>query len=249
MKKLISVLSAAAMLSALAQPYPTAAADSELEALAKSLGADTEYINVANYFYNPTLLGYSQYSVTGYDYIGFVDARPDSYYNKLGKDATLYSDASLGLSALEVIAHNGLIEPADIAPDAKKLTDVTDTEELRELITSYQSVKKQYSPMWYDIEYQLKNNSLADKSAELVSTAEKCQKEGKYFLIMYYCWNDEQTDIEVISNRGASTERVHSAVGIGVTDGSWTFEGKTFDKCILTLDSQNVSAETDAFDE
>ena len=44
-------------------------------------------------------------------------------------------------------------------------------------------------------------------------------------------------------------QQAHSAVGIGVTDGSWTFNDKTYDKCILTLDSLSVDSENDAFSE
>ena len=248
MKKLISTISALAVIAALAQPFTAVAEDNDLEALAKSLGADTEYISVRNYFYDPTIAATTEYAVTGYDYISFVDPDSDEYA-LLDRNSVIYADASLGLSALEVVAHNGLIEPADISEGAKKLTDITDTDELRQLISSYQTIKRRYSPLWYSLEFQLKNYSLADKAAALVSTAEEAQKEGKYFLIMYYCLNNTQTDYEIMSGRGAHTEKVHSAVGIGVTDGSWSFGGKTYDKCILTLDSQNVSADSDAFDE
>lgn len=246
MKKLTSILSALALVSSLAQTFPATAADTELEALAKSLGADTEYINAANYFYNTSIVDTEIYDSIGYSYKSFVD--PDSYVY-LPKGTSKYADASLGISALEVIAHNGLITASDIAPGAKKLSDIKDSDDLRSLIESYQSVKRSFSPMWYQMNYLLNRSSFSDKAFNMIETAEKCQKDGKYFLIMYTCWSTTKTDLEIKTNTGPKTETVHSAVGIGITDGKWTFGGKTYDKCVLTLDSQNVSDSSDAFDE
>lgn len=246
MKKLTSILSALALVSALAQTLPAAAADNELEKLAMSLGADTEYINAANYFYDTTILDTDIYDSVGYDYRSFVE--PDSYVF-LPRGVSKYADASLGISALEVIAHNGLITASDIAPGAKKLTDIEDSDDLRSLIESYQSVKDSLTPMWYQMKYLINRYTLSEKAFNMIETAEKCQKDGKYFLIMYTSRNITKTDLEIKTNVGARTESVHSAVGIGITDGKWTFGGKTYDKCVLTLDCQNVSDSSDAFDE
>ena len=250
MKKLTAILSAAALVSSPIQAYPSAAADAELESLAKSLGADTEYISLHNYIYNPKLSDAYYFKSVGWDYMSFVELSEESeYVDELDKEAVAYADSSFGISALEVIAHNGLITPADIAPDAKNMTDITDSYELRKLITSYQSVRQRWSPFWYHTEYLLKGKSLAEKAELMSETAEKCQKDGKYFLIMYSSFNTIQTDLEIENSRIASTERVHSAVGIGIKDGNWKFNGKSYDKCVLTLDSQNVGDGTDAFDE
>lgn len=246
MKKLTSILSAIALVSSLVQTFPATAADTELEALAKSLGADTEYINAANYFYDTSTLDTEGNRSVGYIYKSFVV--PDSHV-LLPRGVSAYADASLGLSALEVIAHNGLITASDIAPGAKKLSDIKDSDELRSLIESYQSVKDSLTPMWFQMKYLINRYSLSDKAADMIKTAEKCQKDGKYFLIMYSCWSTTKTDLEIKTNTGPKTETVHSAVGIGITDGKWTFGGKTYDKCVLTLDSQNVSDSSDAFDE
>lgn len=150
MKKLTAILSAVALVSSPIQAYPAAAADAELESLAKSLGADTEYISLHNYIYNPKLSDAYYYTSVGWDYMSFVELSEESeYVDELDKEAVAYADSSFGISALEVIAHNGLITPADIAPDAKNMTDITDSDELRKLITSYQSVRQRWSPFWY----------------------------------------------------------------------------------------------------
>ena len=246
MKKLTSILSALALVSSLAQTLPASAADTELEKLAMSLCADTEYINAANYYYDTTILDTELYDCVGYRYKSFVD--PDSYVY-LPRGTSKYADASLGISALEVIAHNGLITASDIAPNARKLSDIKDSDDLRSLIGSYQSVKDDYSPLWFQMNYLINRYSFSDKAFNMIETAEKCQKDGKYFLIMYTCWSTSRTDVEIKTNSAPKTETVHSAVGIGITDGKWTFGGKTYDKCVLTLDSTNVSDSSDAFDE
>lgn len=209
---------------------------------ASTYGADTDYLNIPNYYYNPEV---NTGTITGYSYESII---PVKDYTALANGAAKYSDASFGISVLEVLAHNGLISAGDIKKDADKLNTIGDSEELRKLITDYQSLLGK-TEFGMAKNYSFKSKSSKEKIPELVSIAEKASKDKKYFLIMYGSYNTKPTELEKSMGftDGSNVTKAHSAVGIGITTGSWTFDGKTYDKCILTLDSVNVNKDSGAF--
>lgn len=71
----------------------------------------------------------------------------------------------------------------------------------------------------YD-QYLINNLTYEEKIDRLIATAEKCMNEKRYFFIDF-----------------RDKTFAHALCGIGVTDGSWTFNDKNFDKCVLVLDS------------
>ena len=77
-----------------------------------------------------------------------------------------------------------------------------------------------YSELDLYEQYLVNNLTYDEKINRLLATAEKCMKEKRYFFITF---------------RG--TTFAHALCGIGVTDGNWTFNDKSYDKCVLVLDS------------
>ncbi len=64
------------------------------------------------------------------------------------------------------------------------------------------------------------NMTFAEQIDDLIATAEKSMAENRCFHISY------QTN-----------KCGHAVAGIGIKDGSWEFDGVTYDKCILSLNS------------
>lgn len=249
MKKLLSTFMALSMLTSLPVCSVYAESHNELDKLASSLGADTDYIAVANQFY---YTGLNTDAIIGYDYRGFTQAGGETISNVEGMGA--YADTSFGISVMEVLAHNGLISAGDIKDGAESLSQINQVSDVNNLILGYQNLFNKPEFQLYK-DYLFQSTSAEEKIDILCNTAEKCMSEGKYFLIMYgsCCKTPSALDIykvkgdENLASTRASQE--HSAVGIGITDGSWTFNGKTYDKCILTLDSISVFKTGSAFAE
>lgn len=233
MKKLISLLMAASMTASLPVFPAYAEGNPDIESLAVSLGADTDYLAVPNYYYPIS-------DLPSYDY--FLPPSSNQTISLI-TGVEEYSDTSLGASVLSVLTHNGVI-----SNDNVKINEIKHILLAKSIIFQYQNIIKDEKFDLYT-KYLLKSQSLAQKADALVSTAEKCMKEGKYFLIMYSSIMDTRNYSAVTSGSSEISQKAHSAVGIGVTDGNWTFDGKIYDKCILTLDSYSVDEENDAFSE
>ncbi|MCM1529835.1 MAG: hypothetical protein NC093_07555 [Alistipes sp.] len=222
MKKVISTLAAAMMAATSLAPSLSLAgnvsavyAAEDLGALASSLGADTDYLNVP----------YIQEKTVGTD----------------GKK--VYSDNSYYITTMEVLAHNGELEISDLQADASRLSDISDSTDLRERMKS--QCEKLGNNAIYS--YTFKNAAAKDKISALLAAAEKAYANDEYFHIGY-----KGLDIEFEPDGSSEYETYlsgHFATGIGITDGSWTFNGRTFDKCILTLDTVNTANGESAFSE
>ncbi len=210
---IISILIASTLVSAVNSGSAYAVED--LGALASSLGADSDYLNIP--------------------YIKETTVSPD------GKKQ--YSDKSIYITTMEVLAHNGTLKVSDLQSDALKMSDISDSDALREKIQS--ECEKLGNRFIYS--YKFKNAPAKDKIPELLSTAEKAYANNEYFHIGYRGLDSEfepDTTLEYETFLSG-----HFATGIGITDGLWTFNGKTFDKCILTLDTINTANGESAFSE
>lgn len=153
---------------------------------------------------------------------------------------TNYGDESYYITIMEVLIHNGELEISDLQADASKMSDISDSSALRERIRS--ESQKLVDPSLYS--YAFKNASAKDKIPALLSTAEKAYANNEYFHIGY-----RGLDPEFKSETVSEQQTGHHVTGIGITDGSWTFKGKKFDKCILTLDTANTADGKSAFSE
>lgn len=161
-----------------------------------------------------------------------------------GKDEIkVYSDKSYYFTAMEVLVHNGEQKISDLQADAKKMADIKDSLSLHETIK--EKFTNLVNPTIYN--YTFKNTSAKDKISALLSTAEKANTDKEYFHIGYKGLNYEYAPDE--TSEAETYLTAHYATGIGITDGSWTFNGKSYDKCILTLDNMNTINGESAFSE
>ncbi|MDE5763342.1 MAG: hypothetical protein K2I00_00005 [Ruminococcus sp.] len=151
-----------------------------------------------------------------------------------------YSDKSYYIAIMEVLAHNGELEISDLRAGASKMSDIKNSPELNDKMTKIS--KERIKHTLYD--YEFKKAPAKEKIPALLATAEKASANNEYFHIAYSGLNPDFRQIESSPDMTG-----HHATGIGITDGSWTFNGKSFDKCILTLDSVNTADGADAFSE
>lgn len=230
-KRLVGIITAFAML---AMPINSTCSAEEkstpLKELAKQLGCETDYFTFVN---KSTLVSDSK---TDENYIKFLNscsnaeitADPfDGYYHCLS------SGRCMAISTLEVLSHNGIIKPSDIQSDSNFLTDITLDEEVETLLHSYQLLQLHTELELY-MRWYLSHYSSKEKVKMLLDTAERCMKEGKYFLMVYDATNYSHT---------ASGGYSHAVVGMGIADGNWTFNDEEYDKCILTVDSNAVNGQ------
>ncbi len=213
-KRIISILTASTLALAGNLSYSVCAAE-DLGTLASSLGADTNYLNIP--------------------YIKDTTVNPD------GKKQ--YSDESFYITTMEVLTHNGSLKVSDLQEDALKMSDISDSDALREKIKSEN--EKLGNRFIYS--YTFKKAPAKDKIPALLSTAEEAYANNEYFHIGYRGLApefepDTTSEYETFLSG-------HYVTGIGITDGSWTFNGRAFDKCILTLDTINTANGESAFSE
>ncbi len=244
MKKLLSTFMALSMLTSFSVCPAYAESDNELSKLASSLGADTDYFAVPNQFYSRSI---NADSIIGYEYMNCI---PTDTYIPTVTGMGAYADTSFSLSVMEVLAHNGLISASDIKAGTDSLNQINNVSDIQNLIIDYQNLFNKHEFELYR-NYIFKSTSAEEKVDILCSTAEKCMKEGKYFLIMYgsCCTTPSELSKGDSSVITVNARKEHSAVGMGITDGSWTYNGKTYDKCILTLDSLSADENSSAFAE
>lgn len=236
MKKLISFLTAVSLTASLPIFSVYAEGNTDLESLAVSLGADKDYLAVPNMYYPAEL-----YQANLYDY--FIPVSTSEQMTSLASGVAKYSDTSFGSSVLSVLVHNGVISAGNVKENAESLSKINNILLAKDSIYKYQNILDNDDFKLYT-EYLFKSQNFAQKADSLISTAEKCMNEGRYFLIMYSAFRTNPS-----TGHAMRGQQAHSAVGIGVTDGSWTFNDKTYDKCILTLDSLSVDSKNDAFSE
>ena len=143
----------------------------------------------------------------------------------LNKSPYFWFGYDYALSAIQALVRNGTVKPSDIMPGAEKLTDIAPSESVNSIIGEYSaSASERATELFYGYEYC--QTSQADMVKKLISAAEDSMKNNRYFLVI----------LKNENNRfDSSSSSAFTATGIGIADGSWTFDGVTYDKCILTL--------------
>lgn len=154
-----------------------------------------------------------------------------------------YSDKSFYYAAMEVLVHNGEQKISDLQADASEMTDIEYSLSLSE------TIKDKFDELVDRViyNYTYKNTSAKDKIPALLSTAEKANANKEYFHIGY-----RDINYKYVPDASSDAEEDllgHYVTGIGMTDGSWTFNEKNYDKCILTLDNMNTIDGEKAFSE
>ncbi len=139
-----------------------------------------------------------------------------------------YVTGAFVMSVVEALVHNGDLTPADIQPGAESLADIAKFGSI--LDTTGELSSKWDTPaleMQFGQEYC--RSTRAERVQELLECAETSMSEGKYFIVT------------LMDDRYKTNQ---SLVGLGVADGSYTFDGVTYDKCVLTLDPAFPQAST-----
>ncbi len=137
-------------------------------------------------------------------------------------------DQSYGISMLQILSHNGIFTVSDIQSGAEKLSDIQLNSELESLIESYQLTRFNVPQL------KLKREFVKNDTGTLVQTAMTSMTAKKYFHISL-------SISETLPDGTKYDKATHDVAGIGILDGSWTFNGISYDKCILTLDSNTTS--------
>lgn len=134
-----------------------------------------------------------------------------------------------GISALSVLVHNGVLTADDLYAGAETLHDIEWNYEIAKIIYYYSC-----SQIYHDTAlafYQDSCLASAEENVEtLLSVAKRCQEDNRYFQISYQQYNDEMSFS-------------HAVTGIGMAEGNWSFDGVSYDTCILTYDSNGISAD------
>lgn len=190
----------------------------DLNSIASSLGADTDYMSIADYHHNYDDISALMDKYT--DYFWNCSVLEASYYPNGVFSKIIQSGSSIGISALEVLSHNKVIKPSDIQPGANTLNEISYNDDVDKIITSYQFLQG-YTEFNNYTNFMKTNLSYDEQINQLIETAENNMKNNRYFFISV-------SDSEKFS---------HAVCGIGIADGVWEWNGEEYDKCILTLDS------------
>ncbi|MCM1132868.1 MAG: hypothetical protein NC340_05305 [Ruminococcus flavefaciens] len=140
-------------------------------------------------------------------------------------------DQSYGISMLQILSHNGIFTVSDIQEGAEYLCDVQFNSELEALIENYQLTRFNFPQM------KMRRQFSKNDTATLIQTAMTAMTAEKYFHI--------SLSMPAKSDNAQRSRETHDVAGIGISDGNWTFGGKSYDKCILTLDSNTVGFNED----
>ena len=191
---------------------------SELKTHANKLGADKDYFNFMAEF----AMSYPPYTDSA-DYMELIQ----KYYDEINKEFSLTDytkhsrrDSSTGMAVLQMAVHNGDIQLSDLKQGVTSLKDAEFDNTLNQKIYD--------TGLYFLDEPEIRRiigsaicwESPEERTDRLISTAKQAEEEGKYFFIALRL----------------SKPSVISMTGIGLADGSWEFDGKKYDKCVLTLD-------------
>ncbi|MGN0494685.1 MAG: dockerin type I domain-containing protein [Lachnospiraceae bacterium] len=220
MKKILSVLTAFTLCTSISPLYSYAddVNITDLNSIASSLGADTDYMSIADYHHNYDDITALMDKYTNYFWnCSVLEASysPNGVFSKI-----IQSGSSIGISALEVLSHNKVIKPSDIQPGANTLNEISYNDDVDKIITSYQFLQG-YTEFNNYTNFMKTNLSYDEQINQLIETAENNMKNNRYFFISV-------SDSEKFS---------HAVCGIGIADGVWEWNGEEYDKCVLTLDS------------
>ena len=220
MKKLISTLCSLLMLTAFPLSNVYAEGNPDLQALASSLGADTDHFNFKNYAdakVGDEMMSALKRQMTPIEVL--LCSPQEALKASAGGECS-------GMSILEILVHNGVIKASDIQEGAEHLSDINFDDKVNDILTYYQMLQV-FQKQYLSMRYYWCNHGIGDSISDLVTYGKKAVDEGKYFYIAFN------------SNKGA-----HAIVGIGEADGEWEFNGRKYNKCILTLDC-NVGSFTE----
>ncbi|WP_456112687.1 hypothetical protein [Ruminococcus sp.] len=163
-----------------------------------------------------------------------TDSEISSGYDQDVYDTAYKGGLCYGMSAISVLIHNGELTPSDLQEGAETLYDVTLTDDVDALISYYNSLQV-YKAIEHAIIVAPSMLSKEEHTDMFLDCAARCKEKGTYFMA------------------GISTEKggTHAVVGMDELSGNWTFDGISYDTCIVTYDSNCVKkgTETPTFNE
>lgn len=217
MKKLISTLCALSLMLTAVNPLVSFAeikentsftmksesSNTDLNEIASSLGADTDYFN----FPNNSITTPEKDIMTAFK----KNISQNEALLYIGENAPYHfedSDGSYGMAVLQVLSHNEVIPISAIQEDAKNLCDVKFDKSVNDII-AYYDMSREFLRQKFIMSYDFCNHTTEQQLKKLVDTAENAMENNKYFFVSFH-----------------SSNSIHSAAGIGATDGNWLFNGK-----------------------
>ena len=133
-----------------------------------------------------------------------------------------------GMTAISVLVHNGELTPSDLQEGAETLYDVTLTDDVDALIAYYNSLQL-YTEVELAVITAPAMLTKEEHTDMFLDCAARCKEKGTYFMA------------------GISTKKggTHAVVGMDELSGNWTFDGISYDTCIVTYDSNCVKPDTE----
>ena len=206
-----------------------ASTQSELEKAAIEKGMYKDTFSFVNHL---CTLSQEDFTERVYDPVRDNMTESDSGYGKHIPDISYKSGLCFGMAAISVLVHNGELTPSDLQEGAETLYDVTLTDDEDALITCYNSLQL-YKAVELAIIAAPSMLSKEEHTDMFLDCAARCKEKGTYFMA------------GIATKKGGT----HAVVGMDELSGNWTFDGISYDTCIVTYDSNCVKqgTETSAF--
>ena len=206
-------------------------AQSELEKAAIEKGMYKDTFSFVNHL---CTLSQEDFTERVYDPVrdNMTESEINSGYGKHIPDISYKSGLCFGMAAISVLVHNGELTPSDLQEGAETLYDVTLTDDVDALITCYNSLQL-YKAVELAIIAAPSMLSKEEHTDMFLDCAARCKEKGTYFMA------------GIATKKGGT----HAVVGMDEPSGNWTFDGISYDTCIVTYDSNCVKqgTETSAF--
>ena len=199
---------------------------SELEKAAIEKGMYKDTFSFANHL---CTLSQEDFAKRVYEPVraNMTDSEIDLGYEADNSRVAYKGGLCFGMTAISVLVHNGELTPGDLQEGAETLYDVTLTDDVDALIAYYNSLQL-YTEVELAVITAPAMLTKEEHTDMFLDCAARCKEKGTYFMAC-------------ISSAKSGT---HAMVGMDEQFGNWTFNGISYDTCILTYDSNSVQKDT-----
>lgn len=204
---------------------------SELEKAAIEKGMYKDTFSFANHL---CTLSHEDFAKRVYEPVraNMTDSEIDLNYEADISRVAYKGGLCFGMTAISVLVHNGELTPGDLQEGAETLYDVTLTDDVDALIAYYNSLQL-YTEVELAVIAAPAMLTKEEHTDMFLDCAARCKEKGTYFMA------------GIATKKGGT----HAVVGMDELSGNWTFDGISYDTCIITYDSNCVKqgTETSAF--
>ena len=208
-----------------------ASTQSELEKAAIEKGMYKDTFSFANHL---CTLSHEDFAKRVYEPVraNMTDSEIDLGYEADISHVAYKGGLCFGMTAISVLVHNGELTPGDLQEGAETLYDVTLTDDVDALIAYYNSLQL-YTEVELAVITAPAMLTKEEHTDMFLDCAARCKEKGTYFMA------------GIATKKGGT----HAVVGMDELSGNWTFDGISYDTCIITYDSNCVKqgTETSAF--